>query len=97
MKTELLNYDIYPKVFPAGKEGQLTIKPLGAHVAFAKETYHIRIMPMSQGAFYNYKERNNVFDFYILQFRYNAFLLLIQENLQKDHQPLHNLLQVQVL
>jgi hypothetical protein len=64
MKTELLNYDIFPKVFPAGKTEKITVKPLGAHVAFTEgEVYHIRVMPMSHGAFYVYKERENVFDF----------------------------------
>ncbi len=64
MKTELLNYDIFPKDFPAGKTVKITIKPLGAHAAFAEgEVYHIRVMPMSHGAFYVYKERANVFDF----------------------------------
>lgn len=66
LKTELLNYDIYPKIFPVGKAGKLTIKPLGAHAAFAQETYHIRIMPLGNGAFYNYRERNNVFHFYTM-------------------------------
>ena len=66
MKIELLNYDIYPNVFPVGEQMGFTIKPLGAHVAFKEETYHIRIMPMSHGSFYNYRERNNVFDFYTM-------------------------------
>lgn len=67
MKTELLNYDIYPKIFPTGKKGKITIKPLGAHVAFdGNTTYHIRIMPMSCGAFYVYRERQNVFDYYTM-------------------------------
>ena len=34
MKTELHYYDIFPKVFPAGKEIAVTIKPLGAHAEF---------------------------------------------------------------
>lgn len=37
MKIELYNYDIYPMVFPAGKEVEFTVKPLGAHVAFSGE------------------------------------------------------------
>lgn len=37
MKIELYNYDIYPMVFPAGKEVEFTVKPLGAHVAFNGE------------------------------------------------------------
>ena len=71
MKTELLNYDIFPKVFPAGKTVKITIKPLGAHAAFAEgEVYHIRVMPMSHGAFYVYKERANVFDFNMTPTKY---------------------------
>lgn len=34
MKTELHYYDIFPKVFPAGKEVTITIKPLGYHADF---------------------------------------------------------------
>ena len=34
MKTELHYYDIFPKVFPAGKEVEITIKPLGYHADF---------------------------------------------------------------
>lgn len=64
LKYELLNYDIFPKVFRAGETGKITIKPLGRHSAFEEGTmYHIRVMPMSAGAFYVYKERENVFDF----------------------------------
>ena len=65
MKTELLNYDIYPKVFLAGRPAGVTIRPLGAHAAFVAGTeYHVRVMPMSRGAFYVYNERNNVFNFH---------------------------------
>ncbi len=31
MRTTLHYYDIYPKVFPAGKEIEITVKPLGHH------------------------------------------------------------------
>lgn len=34
MKTVLYDYDVYPKVFPVGKEVTVTIRPLGAHAAF---------------------------------------------------------------
>ena len=64
MKTELLNYDIFPKVFPTGKNEKITVKPLGLHAAFKEgEVYRVRVMPMSRGAFYIYKEREIVFDF----------------------------------
>ena len=34
MKRELINYDIFPKVIPVGKEVTITIKPMGGHAAF---------------------------------------------------------------
>ena len=44
MKTELHNYDIYPKVVPEGKETTVTIRSLGKHADFCEgETCHIRI------------------------------------------------------
>lgn len=47
MKTDLYNYDIFPKVFPENNEIALTIKPLGRHAAFAPgEAYQVDIMPM---------------------------------------------------
>lgn len=49
MKDVMHNYDIFPKVFPKDKEIEITIKPLGAHVAFKKEKYDIVICPLSQG------------------------------------------------
>ena len=33
MKRELINYDIFPKVIPTGKEVTITVKPLGGHAA----------------------------------------------------------------
>lgn len=49
MKTELTNYDIYPKVLPEGKETSVTIQSLGRHVDFKEgETYRIRIYPMNR-------------------------------------------------
>ena len=35
MKRELINYDIFPKVIPVGREVSITIKPMGGHAAFA--------------------------------------------------------------
>ncbi len=49
MKNEMHNYDIFPKVFPKDKEIEITIKPLGDHVAFKKESYNVVICPMCQG------------------------------------------------
>ncbi|GHU02427.1 hypothetical protein FACS1894147_04270 [Spirochaetia bacterium] len=49
MKTVLTNYDIYPKVFPAGKESKITLRPLGAHCAFhGQGTYRVTVIPMTE-------------------------------------------------
>lgn len=49
MKTELTNYEVYPKVVLAGKETALTIRPLGAHAAFHDDThYTLRVIPMNE-------------------------------------------------
>lgn len=49
MKTELHDYDIYPKVVLEGKETRVTIRSLGRHADFNEgETYRIRIYPMNQ-------------------------------------------------
>lgn len=59
VKMELFNYDIFPKVFPCDKEIEVTVKPLGAHVAFDGE-YTIWVKALTQGNIYHYKERNNL-------------------------------------
>lgn len=48
MVMELHDYDIYPKVFPVGKAVEITIKPLGRHVAFSGE-YELRVHRMDHG------------------------------------------------
>ena len=60
MKRELINYDIFPKVIPTGKEVTITVKPLGGHAAFAKEKEHlIAIHTTTEGAPYTYPNRKN--------------------------------------
>lgn len=63
MKTELFNYDIYPKVLPCDKEVKVTIKPLGAHVTFEGE-YIISIRSLNEGNIYYYPDRNNFVMYY---------------------------------
>ncbi len=58
MKTELFNYDIFPKVFPCDKEIEVTVKPLGAHVAFNGE-YYVVVRSLNEGNMYHYPDRNN--------------------------------------
>ncbi len=59
IKYELTNYDIFPKVFPCGKEIEVTIKPLGLHVAFSGE-YTIQVRAFNEGNSQRYPERNNL-------------------------------------
>lgn len=47
MKTELYNYDVYPKVVTAGKPVEITIRPLGLQSAFS-ETNSVQIRPTQE-------------------------------------------------
>ena len=60
MKRELLNYDIFPKVIPTGKEVSITVKPRGGHAAFAENTEHvIAIHTTTEGIPSTYPNRDN--------------------------------------
>ena len=48
MNIELHDYDLYPKVFPVGREVELTIKPLGKQGAFSG-TYQLKVHRMNHG------------------------------------------------
>ncbi len=64
MKKELANYDIFPKVFRAGRTVTVNIVPLGKHAKFdsAKE-YTLRVCPLSQGSPEVYKRQSNRFEY----------------------------------
>ena len=62
VKLELTNYDIYPKVFQCDKQIEITIKPLGLHVAFSGE-YTINVRATTQGNIARYPERNNLSEY----------------------------------
>jgi len=47
MKTELANYCVSPKIIRSGVPTEVTIKPLGAHAAFAEDWYSIQMIPMT--------------------------------------------------
>lgn len=49
MDLNLHNYDIYPKVFPVGKEVSITIKPLGKHVRFTGD-YKLVVQRLDSGS-----------------------------------------------
>ena len=60
MKRELINYDIFPKVLPIGREVEITVKPLGGHAAFQKDADHtIAIHTMTEGSNRTYPNRKN--------------------------------------
>lgn len=58
MKTELHNYDVYPKVFLAGESVTITIKPLGDHVAFTGNEEFV-LISTAHGAVSDYPDRAN--------------------------------------
>ena len=62
MKNEMHNYDIFPKVFPKDKEIEITIKPLGDHAAFTKESYRMEICPLTQGPRWAFPTMSGVSD-----------------------------------
>lgn len=62
MKTELHNYDIYPKVFIVGDVARITIKPLGRHVAF-EGSYKVAVVSLLHGHPNVYTERNNIWEY----------------------------------
>lgn len=62
MKTELHNYDIFPKVFIVREPVTITIKPLGKHVAFEGD-YTVSVMSMAHGNPNVYPERGNLTEY----------------------------------
>ena len=62
MKTELYNYDIFPKVFLIKEEAHITIKPLGAHAVFADKV-QVSVMSILHGLPTLYPERNPVYSY----------------------------------
>ncbi len=60
MTYELLNYDIFPKVIPVGKEVTITIAPRGGHAKFAQgKDYWVGIFNTIEGAPTVYPNRDN--------------------------------------
>ena len=59
MKAELYNYDIFPKVFLVNNEVQITIKPLGAHAAFADKV-QVSITSLIHGLPHLYPDTNPI-------------------------------------
>lgn len=47
MKTQLYDYDVFPKVIKSGVPTEITIRPLGKHAAFG-ETVQLRVQPLQE-------------------------------------------------
>ncbi len=63
MRTELHYYDIFPKVFPAGKEVTITIKPLGHHANFENpDDISLHIFGWDDGNPRDYPHRGNGYE-----------------------------------
>ena len=63
MRTELHYYDIFPKVFPAGKEVTVTIKPLGHHADFKNpDKISLHIFGWDDGNPRDYPHRGNGYE-----------------------------------
>ncbi len=60
---ELHNYDIFPKVVPAGKVSEVCIKPLGRHAAFLQTTYQLKLNGLDEGDTWAYPDRPNDFQY----------------------------------
>jgi len=61
VKNELHYYDVYPKVFPAGKEIEITIKPLGIHAEIIKDSKAVDlfVLGLEDGQTRYWPERGN--------------------------------------
>lgn len=68
MKTELHYYDVYPKVFPVGKEIEITVKPLGDHAKFKNpDNLILYVLGIEDGNIrdFPYRKNNKTVDFTI--------------------------------
>lgn len=61
--NELHDYDVFPKVLPAGKTSRITIQPRGRHAAFTQATYRLNVCPLDEGSPEQYPDRPNVFEY----------------------------------
>ncbi|MBQ3602703.1 MAG: hypothetical protein IJA02_02540 [Clostridia bacterium] len=100
MKNEMHNYDIFPKVFPKDKEIEITIKPLGDHAAFKKESYQMEICPLTQGPRWAFPTMSGISDEFTvkpdadgcIRFKYTFrgeqehFVRFLKEDSKKDFQ-----------
>ena len=61
MKQELLNFDIFPKVIPVGRQAEIMVRTLGGPVRFDADTeYTVTVQPTSEGRPGPYSHRPNL-------------------------------------
>ncbi len=48
MDTELIYYDVYPRIVREYEQSKITIRPVGQHVAFIDDEYIIEIIPIDR-------------------------------------------------
>jgi len=63
MKSELYYYDIYPKVFPVGRDVEITVKSLGAKFDFSGE-YKIVVQRVAGGSTWQHSSADNHTDIF---------------------------------
>ena len=86
MKRELLNYDIFPKVIPVGKEVSITVKPRGGHAAFAKNKEHtIAIHTMTEGIPSTYPTRDNYAAYHMMPAEDGCFHIVHTFKKESEH------------
>jgi len=61
--NELHDYDIFPKVLPAGVSSEITIKPLGTHAEFKHDNYKLSIHPWDEGSPWCFPDYCNDFSY----------------------------------
>ncbi|MBO5778334.1 MAG: hypothetical protein J6R82_02070 [Clostridia bacterium] len=101
MKQELYQYDIYPLVFPVGKEMEFTVKPLGTRESFHGE-YTVTIHRIDAGAPHQSFSRWNSTELAVhtdedgaLRFRYTAdtecehYVRIFSEGKRKVQLPIY--------
>ncbi len=59
IKTELFNFDIYPKVFPCDEKITVTVRPLGDH-ALTPGAYTVVVQGLNDGKYIDYPDRKNL-------------------------------------
>ena len=86
MKRELINYDIFPKVIPVGREVSITIKPMGGHAAFTVGVeYTIAIHTTTEGSNRTYPNRKNYAEYKMMPNENGGFVITHTFEKESEH------------